>query len=181
MISRMFERREAPILGGRKTPSSLEHDRVSLHDLESHFRTWIDTLHDSARQVPESIGSKHGEIEFEGELTLNCYVCADVRAPNGALIVTASAEIDGDILVRTAVVQGLVRGEITAQKLELGRTAEVIGHIHATALSIEAGAVFEGQSAHLSQTVNRQPSVSASSASSEDGCEDACPPELAVA
>jgi len=162
---------------------STKGQRLVAPDPKSQFQSWIDSL-ESARSSPPltNNGSTRSEIAFDGVISVSGYICADVRSMKGTALIAESGEIDGDVAVETAIVQGLIRGEITANNVELGSTARVIGQIHAAALSIEAGAVFEGQSAYLSNADRQQSEISSSSLSSpEVERQDEFPAVLAVA
>ena len=86
------------------------------------------------------------EIAFEGILRVNGYVAGVICSDEGRLIVEADGEVDADISVHDATINGCVRGDIHAKrKVELRGSARVVGDIETVALSIEPGAVFEGR------------------------------------
>ncbi len=86
-----------------------------------------------------------GEFRFEGTLRVDCYITGPVRSLQGTLVVTETGEVDTDLFVPVAIVDGLVRGNIKAnERVELGSSAKVIGNIETPSLRIEPGAVFEG-------------------------------------
>lgn len=61
------------------------------------------------------------------------------------VIVTDTAEVSGNITSRTATISGKVYGDITSlDYADIKSTAVISGHIRASALSIEAGAVING-------------------------------------
>ena len=69
-----------------------------------------------------------------------------MRSQTGTLIVGETAEVKGNIFVATAIIEGLLRGDIrAAERVELGNKARVMGNIETPALAIQPGAVFEGQ------------------------------------
>src|SRR5690606_14266329 len=56
-----------------------------------------------------------------------------------------NGQVDANVAVGTAMVTGVVNGDITAsEKIHLGRTARVIGNIEAPRLISEEGALLEG-------------------------------------
>ena len=112
-------------------------------DPHLYFDQWLQAFETStAKRSSEFARAAPGaKITFDGTMKLSGYVRANVQAPQGVLIVTAAAVIEGDIWTERAIVHGVVRGDITAQSVDLGNTAEVIGHIHAAALSVAEGAV----------------------------------------
>ena len=73
------------------------------------------------------------------------YASGSLRSLTGTLIVGESGEVESDIMVATAIVDGFLRGDIHAtERVELGSHAKVFGNIKSPALSIQPGAVFEG-------------------------------------
>lgn len=86
-----------------------------------------------------------GEFRFEGTLRVDCYISGLVRSDKGTLVVNETGEVDTDLFVPVAIIDGLVRGDIKAtERVELGSCARVIGNIETPSLRIEPGAVFEG-------------------------------------
>ena len=83
-----------------------------------------------------------GEFRFEGgALRIDCYVTGLVRSQTGTLVVSESGEVDTDLFVPVAIIDGLVRGDIKAtERVEIGRSAKVIGNIETPSLRIEPGA-----------------------------------------
>jgi len=111
----------------------------SLPDTSSYFEAWFDSLRPSSKTIDSP-------FNFEGTLRLDCYVTGVVRSQTGTLIVSETAELQANIFVATAIVDGLLRGDIRAtQRVELGSQARVIGNIETPALAIQPGAMFEGQ------------------------------------
>jgi cytoskeletal protein CcmA (bactofilin family) len=86
-----------------------------------------------------------GDAEFKGMLRIDGRFSGRIVSEKGTLIVSAGGRVDADIRVGTARVNGTVNGDITAtERIELGRSARVVGDIRTPALVIEQGAVFEG-------------------------------------
>ena len=111
----------------------------SLPNTSPYFEAWLDSLRPSAKSVDSP-------FNFEGTLRIDCYVTGVVRSQTGTLIVSETAELQANIFVATAIVDGLVRGDIRAtERVELASQARVIGNIETPALSIQPGAMFEGQ------------------------------------
>jgi cytoskeletal protein CcmA (bactofilin family) len=68
------------------------------------------------------------------------------------LIVGTGGQLDANITVAAAVIHGIVNGDVVAtERVELGRTAKVIGNIQTPSLSIEQGAIFEGNCSMVRQ------------------------------
>jgi cytoskeletal protein CcmA (bactofilin family) len=86
-----------------------------------------------------------GETYFNSMLRVDGQMTGKVMSEDGTLIVGSTGQVDADVTVAGAVINGTVNGDITAsEKLELGRTARVIGNISAPRLLIEDGAILEG-------------------------------------
>ena len=86
-----------------------------------------------------------GETSFQAMLRVDGHLTGRVTSENGTLIVGSSGRVDANILVASAAINGMVNGDIIAlEKIELGRTAKVVGNIQTPRLVIEDGAIFEG-------------------------------------
>ncbi len=131
------------------TTESLPNDSsssefASLPDTSLSFEAWLDSLRPASK--PNESPARASEFSFEGTLRLGGYLRGIVRSQAGTLIVAETAEVQGNIFVATAIVEGLLRGDIRAtERVELGGAARVMGNIETPALSIQPGAVFEGQ------------------------------------
>lgn len=133
---------------------------VQLPDTSTFFDAWLESIRpqstsefDSVPTTPSAPASARlagpapvpGEFRFEGDLRIDGYVTGLVRSRTGTLMVSETGEIDTDLFVPVAIVDGLVRGDIKAtERVELGRTARVMGNIETPSLSVQPGAVFEG-------------------------------------
>ena len=87
-----------------------------------------------------------GTLISAGELQIDGRVEGDIRA--AAIVVGDNAVIMGDISAEELTVRGRVEGNIRARKVQLCATCHVEGTILHEALSIEAGAFFEGNCRH---------------------------------
>ena len=91
-----------------------------------------------------------GEMNFQALLRVDGKMTGRIASENGTLIVGASGQVEANITVASAVVNGLVRGDIVvSEKIELGRTAQVVGNIQAPRLVMEDGALLEGNCSML--------------------------------
>ena len=116
----------------------------SLPDTSPYFEAWLDSLRPSAQ--PIDIPAPASQLDFEGTLRIDCHVSGAVHSPAGTLMMGETAELQGNIFVAVAIVDGFVRGDIRAtERVELGSKARVIGNIETPALAIQPGAMFEGQ------------------------------------
>jgi len=80
-----------------------------------------------------------GEVCFKSMLRIDGNFSGNVTSENGTLIVSTGAQVTkAQIDVAVAKINGTVEGNIRATKeLVLGRTANVIGHVAASALVVE--------------------------------------------
>ncbi len=86
-----------------------------------------------------------GETNFQSMLRIDGHLTGRVTSENGTLVIGSTGKVDANIAVAAAIISGTVNGDIIAtEKLELGRTARVVGNIQTPRLVIEDGAVFEG-------------------------------------
>jgi cytoskeletal protein CcmA (bactofilin family) len=85
-----------------------------------------------------------GELRFEGAIRIDGYLKGKIEA-GGNLIVGDDALIEADIHVSYASISGEVHGNITAdQRVDIRAPAKVFGNIHAPAVVIGEGVIFEG-------------------------------------
>ena len=91
-----------------------------------------------------------GETNFQAMLRVDGHLTGRVTSENGTLIIGSTGQVDANIIVASAVINGIVNGDIVAMdKIELGRTARVVGNVQTPKLIIEEGAIFEGNSSML--------------------------------
>jgi len=86
-----------------------------------------------------------GETNFHAMLRVDGHLIGTVSSENGTLIVGTNGQVDANVSVAAAMINGSVNGDIVAtEKLQLGRTARVLGNIQAPRLIVEEGAILEG-------------------------------------
>lgn len=86
-----------------------------------------------------------GETHFQAMLRVDGHLTGTVGSDTGTLIIGSSGQVDADISVASALINGTVNGDIiVTERLELGRTARVMGNIQTPRLTIEDGAILEG-------------------------------------
>jgi cytoskeletal protein CcmA (bactofilin family) len=86
-----------------------------------------------------------GETHFQMMLRVDGHLTGTVTSDGGTLIVGANGQVDANVSVGIATVNGAINGDVIAtEKIQLGRTARVMGNISTPRLIIEEGAVFEG-------------------------------------
>lgn len=116
-----------------------------------------------------------GTVEAEGaELQVDGEIDGNVRG--GSLTVGDTGMVKGDVIAENVLVNGRVEGSVRARKVQLARNAHVLGDITHQSLSVEMGAVFEGQCRYLQDPLNPSggqgktvtPQISAPAASQND-------------
>ncbi len=86
-----------------------------------------------------------GETEFHAMLRVDGHLIGTVSSESGTLIIGTNGQVDANVSVAAAMINGTVNGDIFAsEKLQLGRTARVMGNIHSPRLIVEEGAILEG-------------------------------------
>lgn len=91
-----------------------------------------------------------GETNFQMLLRVDGHLTGTVTSDGGTLLVGTNGQVDANVSVAVATVNGLVNGDIIAtEKIQLGRTAKVVGNIAAPRLVIEDGAILEGSCAMM--------------------------------
>ena len=89
-----------------------------------------------------------GETNFQMLLRVDGHLTGTVTSDGGTLLIGTNGQVDANISVGVATVNGTVNGDIIAtDKIQLGRTAKVAGNIAAPRLVIEDGAILEGSCA----------------------------------
>jgi cytoskeletal protein CcmA (bactofilin family) len=86
-----------------------------------------------------------GEATFKGMLRVDGHLTGRIGSEDGTLLVGANGQVDANVKVAVATIHGTINGDIIATKrIEMGRSAKVVGNIQTPALVIEPGAIFEG-------------------------------------
>ena len=93
-----------------------------------------------------------GSITFTGGLRIDGRVKGNVIAAAdkpGTLVLSEQAQIDGEIHVSHAVINGTVTGPVHATEyIELQAKANVTGDVHYKTLEVQLGAVVQGRLVH---------------------------------
>jgi cytoskeletal protein CcmA (bactofilin family) len=91
----------------------------------------------------------NGDLEFSGGLHLDGRVNGNVRSnaeDGGALSVSESGFIEGNVEVTNIVMNGTVNGDMhAADRLVLGGSARVNGNVHYGVIEMAPGAVITGK------------------------------------
>ena len=86
-----------------------------------------------------------GETHFQMMLRVDGHLTGTVTSDGGTLIVGTNGQVDANVSVGVATINGVVNGDVIAsEKIHLGRTAKVMGNVATPRLVIEEGAMFEG-------------------------------------
>jgi len=97
--------------------------------------------------------SFEGTIEFQGTIRVDGRVKGKICSQGGTLIVGEKAVIDADIIADAVVIMGEVNGTIDAKKrIEVYPPGRLGGNVQAAVISIEPGAIFNGNCAMKAQT-----------------------------
>src|SRR5262249_19101306 len=122
----------APDLGGqRRTPPS----RVMTSIIANGVK------------ITGSLEADGAEVQIDGEIEGN------IRG--GSLTIGDTGMVKGDIVSEAVLVNGRVEGSVRARKVQLARNAHVLGDIVHQSLSVEMGAVFEGQCRYLQDPLSQ--------------------------
>lgn len=107
-----------------------------------------------------------GETEFHAMLRVDGHLIGTVSSESGTLIIGTNGQVDANVSVAAAMINGTVNGDIYAsEKLQLGRTARVLGNIHSPKLIVEEGAILEGSCNMLkAREVQEEEAVAAATA-----------------
>jgi cytoskeletal protein CcmA (bactofilin family) len=104
-----------------------------------------------------------GETEFHAMLRVDGHLIGTVTSDAGTLIIGTNGQVDANIMVAAAMINGTVNGDIVAsEKLQLGRTARVMGNIQSPRLIVEEGAILEGSCSMLKAREVQEEEVAAS-------------------
>ena len=93
-----------------------------------------------------------GDLNFHGGLHLDGKINGNVISENGSnsvLVVSEQGQINGDVSVPCAVINGTIKGNVYAsEKLELSNKACITGNVHYNVLEMASGASVNGNMLH---------------------------------
>ena len=120
----------------------------SLTETSLQFDRWandVKPLLECEDEPVKSIPLSNGVCTFGETLRIDCHVKGVLDAKSGTLIVGRHGYCEAEAFVETALIDGVVSGNIHASKLiALGSEAHVIGDLEAPSILIRRGATFEG-------------------------------------
>ena len=116
---------------------------TELRMTETWKRRLVDQIGDSPTFVAE--GSRvTGDLETAGPLVVCGAIRGDGRS-GGALRMAATAQWEGEIHARAAVIAGTITGKLVVEdKLEVGMTAVIRADIVARSIAVARGAIIDG-------------------------------------
>jgi cytoskeletal protein CcmA (bactofilin family) len=100
-----------------------------------------------------------GDVRFSGALHLDGQITGSVLADEHGAVFTLSesGQVQGEIRVPHAIINGQVRGDIYAsERLELAPEARVTGDVHYLTLEMAAGAQVNGRMSHQAAQAPRE-------------------------
>ena len=96
-----------------------------------------------------------GKISFEGTLRIDGSVNGEIICKNhqpSTVIITENAIVEANIIADVIIVSGMLSGNLKAiEKLEIIAPGRVEGLVYTSDLSIEDGALFQGECVMLRQ------------------------------
>jgi cytoskeletal protein CcmA (bactofilin family) len=160
--SKPEEAAPAPTYNGNSTPSPSYQYAADAAQPSNRVVTDSESI---ARDIKEGrlsgfVGhgtTLTGETNFQMMLRVDGHLTGTVMSDGGTLIIGANGQVDANIAVSVATINGIVNGDIIAtEKIQLGRTARVMGNISTPKLVVEEGAVFEGGCTMLKARENQE-------------------------
>ncbi len=86
-----------------------------------------------------------GTLNFTGTVRIDGHFKGEIKSTEGSLIVGESGIIDADIHISQIFISGEIRGNIIAeQKIDMHPPGKVFGNIQTPTLSLQEGAILEG-------------------------------------
>jgi cytoskeletal protein CcmA (bactofilin family) len=134
-------------------------DGLRVFETRDPFEAWL-----TAIKTPTPIGSfsdlercedavvlectegSNSEVVFDGVLRVDGSFSGGIRSYKGKLVMTERGRLEADVEVGTALIDGYVKGNITAtERVVLGDHACVVGNVTTPAISMSASAILEGE------------------------------------
>jgi cytoskeletal protein CcmA (bactofilin family) len=91
-----------------------------------------------------------GDLISSGDIHVKGTVQGDIKSRSVTIL--QGAHVEGSISAETVRVSGCIKGQIEAPSVTIEKSAEVQGDVVHETLSIEAGALLEGNCRRLSKT-----------------------------
>ena len=123
-----------------KTPDNTKESNNLAHTLVS--------------RATEIVGDIHftGELIIEGRVKGNIYAEDDSKA---LIRVAEKGTVEGEICVPSAIVNGLVQGDVrSANHIELAAKAVVVGNVYYNLIEMVMGSEVNGNLMHIGSTLS---------------------------
>lgn len=139
----MFDKLKGSAPGGESQPISQSEPATNFGSVEKSPTASSSTA--SGNKLSKDVSIK-GKVKLAGDISIDGKVEGEIQT-KGVVTLNQNAVINAIITAGTVVVHGKIEGNIEASdRIELLRTAEVIGDIKAAVLKVDAGAAFIGKS-----------------------------------
>jgi len=113
----------------------------------SSGRAGIASIIANGVKITGNIDADGAELQVDGEV--------HGTVSGGSLTVGDTGMVKGDVISESVTVHGRIEGSVRARKVMLARNAHVLGDIVHQSLSVEMGAVFEGQCRYLQDPLSQ--------------------------
>lgn len=104
-----------------------------------------------------------GDIHFSGELIIEGRVKGNIYAEDnskGLIRVTEKGTVDGEICVPSAIINGLVQGDVRSTvHLELSAKAVIVGNVFYNLIEMVMGSEVNGNLMHIGATESNVKSI----------------------
>lgn len=135
-------------------------DGLRAFDTRDPFEAWLAAIQSPAKPavsfcdldayedfvVRECTEGCNTEAVFDGVLRVDGAIAGGIRSQNGKLVMTDRGCIEADVEVATALIDGYVKGNITAtERVVLGDHACVVGKVTAPEFAMSVSAILEGE------------------------------------
>jgi cytoskeletal protein CcmA (bactofilin family) len=106
----------------------------------------LETISASFKSSPTIISKDltfHGDITAAGMIEIEGKIVGSING--GSIILREEGSIEGQVTVESASIRGRFKGDIKAKSINIFSTAEVVGTIEYEVISVEDGALVDGQ------------------------------------
>ncbi len=115
-------------------------------DSGNYISKKFETLSASFKSSPTIIARDlkfQGDIVASGMIEIEGSVAGSING--GSIILREEGSIEGQVSVESASIRGKFRGDLKAKSVNIFSTAEVVGTIEYEVISVEDGALVDGQ------------------------------------
>ena len=87
----------------------------------------------------------HGELEGHEDLVVEGRVEGKITLPSGTLTVARGARVEGEVHVRSLVLNGEMKGPVAAgERVQISETGVMEGNVSTPKITVSNGARFQG-------------------------------------